>query len=104
MIRLAQLFRLKNWNRVRQAAKQWKFGMTSAQEQQWLRTYAAQTYRGAGVMVDLGCFLGATTIALAEGLTLNRSENRSRYMLTISLSGTQASKHGLKEKKSKGYL
>jgi hypothetical protein len=78
MIRWAQLFRVKNRNRVRQAAKHWKFGMTSAQEQQWLRTYAAQSYRGAGVIVDLGCFLGATTIALAEGLTLNRQRKQKQ--------------------------
>lgn len=45
--------------------------MTSRQEQHWLRTYAAQTYRGIGAIVDLGCFFGATTISLAEGLLLN---------------------------------
>ena len=45
--------------------------MTSRHEQHWLRTYAAETYRGIGAIVDLGCFLGATTISLAEGLALN---------------------------------
>jgi hypothetical protein len=45
--------------------------MTSRQEQQWLRRYAARSYRGTGAIVDLGCFLGATSIALAEGLALN---------------------------------
>jgi Methyltransferase domain len=52
--------------------------MTSRQEQQWLRSYAARTYRGTGAIVDLGCFLGATTIALAEGLALNRRANRKQ--------------------------
>jgi hypothetical protein len=52
--------------------------MTSRQEQQWLRRYAARTYRGIGAIVDLGCFLGATTIALAEGLALNRKAKRKQ--------------------------
>jgi Methyltransferase domain len=52
--------------------------MTSRQEQQWLRTYAARSYSGTGVIVDLGCFLGATTIALAEGLVLNRKAKRKQ--------------------------
>jgi hypothetical protein len=58
--------------RLRQLRKSWKFGMTSRREQHWLRKYAAQSYRGLGAIVDLGCFLGGTTIALAEGLALNR--------------------------------
>jgi len=45
--------------------------MTSRHEQHWLRTYGAETYRGVGAIVDLGCFLGATTISLTEGLALN---------------------------------
>jgi hypothetical protein len=52
--------------------------MTSRQEQQWLRTYAARSYRGIGAIVDLGCFLGATTIAVAEGLALNRKARRKQ--------------------------
>ena len=45
--------------------------MTTRHEQHWLRSYAAQTYRGTGAIVDLGCFLGASTISLAQGLALN---------------------------------
>jgi hypothetical protein len=52
--------------------------MTSQREQRWLRTYAAHSYRGMGAIVDLGCFLGATTISLAEGLALNSNRNRER--------------------------
>jgi hypothetical protein len=52
--------------------------MTSRQEQRWLRKYAAQSYRGTGAIVDLGCFLGATTVALAEGLALNSKANRGQ--------------------------
>ena len=68
---LAKLLPLKRRRQLRKLGKNWKFGMTSQAEQQWLRTYAAQRYRGIGAIVDLGCLLGATTIALAEGLALN---------------------------------
>lgn len=71
MNRLAKLFRVKNRRQLRELAKKSEFGMTSPREQRWLRTYAAQSYRGTGAIVDLGCFLGATTISLAEGLSLN---------------------------------
>jgi hypothetical protein len=52
--------------------------MTTRQEQHWLRTYAAESYTGSGAIVDLGCFLGATTISLAEGLALNRKTKRKQ--------------------------
>ena len=49
---LTKLFSLKKRRRLRKLARTWKFGMTTPQEQQWLRTYAAQTYRGVGAIVD----------------------------------------------------
>ena len=52
--------------------------MTSKKEQEWLRSYAANRYQGAGEIVDLGCFLGATTISLAEGLALNPRAKQKR--------------------------
>jgi hypothetical protein len=74
----AELFGLRNRRHLRELGKTRKFGMTSQQEQHWLRTYAARSYRGNGAIVDLGCFLGATTIALAEGLELNGKANRKQ--------------------------
>ncbi|MFZ3374960.1 MAG: hypothetical protein WA183_05355 [Chthoniobacterales bacterium] len=68
---LSKFFGLKNRRQLRELAKKTEFGMTTRQEQHWLRTYTAQRYRGIGAIVDLGCFLGATTISLAEGLSLN---------------------------------
>jgi hypothetical protein len=68
LLRPRQYFAL----RAKRKNKARAFGMTSWREQDWLRTYAACTYQGRGAIVDLGCFLGATTIALAEGLALNR--------------------------------
>ena len=78
---------------LRKLNKSWKFGMTSRREQQWLRRYAAQSYRGAGAIVDLGCFLAGTTIALAEGLALNRRAHRQQihaYDLFIWNEGYEA--------------
>ena len=78
MSRLIDLFRFKHWRELRALKKQKQFGMTSLGEQHWLRTYAARRYRGDGAIVDLGCFLGATTIALAQGLDLNPKAKRKR--------------------------
>src|SRR5437667_8427734 len=74
----AELFGLRTRLHLRKLGRTWKFGMTSRPEQRWLRNYAAQRYCGVGAIVDLGCFLGATTIALAEGLVLNRKANRKQ--------------------------
>ncbi len=68
---LRRLLRPTRYFYLRSKRNRQEFGMTSRHEQHWLRTYAAETYRGIGAIVDLGCFLGATTISLAEGLALN---------------------------------
>ncbi|MDJ1170565.1 glycosyltransferase family 4 protein [Roseofilum sp. BLCC_M154] len=47
-------------------------GMTSAQEQIFLREYGEHQYSGQGEMVDVGCWLGSATISLAQGLEKNR--------------------------------
>ena len=75
---LADLVNLNRSRELRRLGKSWKFGMTSRPEQEWLRNYAARRYRGLGAIVDLGCLLGATTIALAEGLALNRKTGRQK--------------------------
>lgn len=53
-------------------------GMLVEQECDWFRTYAADTYSGAGAMVDLGCFVGSTTISLAQGLGVNRTAKAAK--------------------------
>jgi len=68
---LRNLLRPRRYFYLRSKRNKQAFGMTSRHEQHWLRTYAAETYRGIGAIVDLGCFFGATTISLAEGLLLN---------------------------------
>ncbi len=70
-VALRNLLRPRRYFELRAKKKKREFGMTSWHEQHWLRTYAARTYQGIGAIVDLGCFLGATTISLAEGLALN---------------------------------
>ena len=76
MIAVSKLLRPLRHFHLRSQSNKEELGMTTRQEQHWLRTYAAQTYRGKGAIVDLGCFLGASTIALAQGLTLNSKARR----------------------------
>lgn len=51
--------------------RNWIPAWTSPEEQNYLTNYAAKDYRGAGEIVDLGCLLGATTLALGKGLQSN---------------------------------
>lgn len=46
-------------------------GMTTPNEQAYFEWYARQLYTGRGAIVDLGCWLGSTTIPLARGLRAN---------------------------------
>src|SRR5258708_17126603 len=43
-------------------------GMLSANEWRFLRWYAKKVFRGAGSIVDLGSWLGASAASLASGL------------------------------------
>lgn len=52
-------------------------GMTSPQEQSYLEKYARNAFSGTGEIVDLGCWLGSTTIPLARGLEKNRNSRTS---------------------------
>src|SRR5687768_8016221 len=47
------------------------YGMTSIEEQNYFRRYTQDIYSGVGEIVDLGCWLGSTTIPLAQGLRKN---------------------------------
>lgn len=61
------------------ASSDWLLGMTTHEEQSYFEEYARSMYSGSGEIVDLGCWLGSTTIALAKGLAENPSpEARSR--------------------------
>jgi hypothetical protein len=46
-------------------------GMTSRQERNFVRQYAARDFSGGGAIVDLGCWLGSFTLPLATGLREN---------------------------------
>jgi hypothetical protein len=48
-------------------------GMTALSDQRYLERYGRDDYTGAGDVVDLGCWLGSTTIPLAKGLDQNPS-------------------------------
>jgi hypothetical protein len=46
-------------------------GMLSIQERQYLYEYTKTEYSGRGAIVDLGCWLGSSTIPMAMGLVEN---------------------------------
>ncbi len=48
-------------------------GMTTREEQDFLRAYGRNQFTGAGAIVDLGSWLGSTAIPLAQGLSQNPS-------------------------------
>ncbi|MCA9465712.1 MAG: hypothetical protein KC643_09765 [Nitrospira sp.] len=47
-------------------------GMTTDTERAYFQWYAQHIYVGTGALVDLGCWLGSTTISLAKGLAKNK--------------------------------
>lgn len=57
--------------RVKRAFSSDLLGMTSSTEQEYLEWYGENTYKGAGDVVDLGCWLGSTTIPLTRGMLRN---------------------------------
>lgn len=46
-------------------------GMTTPSERAWLWRYGRRGYLGKGAVIDLGCWLGSTTIPLLDGLSGN---------------------------------
>ncbi|WP_333299216.1 AMP-binding protein [Microcoleus sp. AT13-A6] len=53
------------------SSRQWILGMTSWEEQVFLEDYTKNEYSGRGEIVELGCWLGSSTISLARGLEAN---------------------------------
>lgn len=56
---------------IYKTAKPKLLGMTSPSEQAFLEWYASTAFAGVGAMLDLGSWLGSSTISLARGLALN---------------------------------
>ena len=61
-------------NEIKQQLSQLS-GMTSLPERMHLYQYASNEYLGEGEIVDLGCWLGSSTISLAIGLQNNNRVN-----------------------------
>jgi hypothetical protein len=51
----------------------WSVGMTSLNDQKYLQWVAQELYKGSGMIVELGCWLGSLTQSLCRGLELNQS-------------------------------
>lgn len=76
--------------------RRWVFGMTSMEEQLFLEDYAQNQYLGQGEIVELGCWLGSSTISFAMGLEKNVSITNKKgrihsYDLFIWSSGMEKS-------------
>lgn len=56
-------------------------GMISENERKFLYYYASQLYSDCGRIVDLGCWLGATTLSLAAGLRENKLITQSEKQI-----------------------
>lgn len=70
LARYPQLYRAGVW---RQRREQDRIpGMTALTERAYFKWHAQEEFTGSGVIVDLGCWLGSTTAAMAMGLTANR--------------------------------
>ncbi len=52
-------------------SRRWILGMTSIEEQLFLENYAKNEYSGKGEIVELGCWLGSSSISLGMGLAAN---------------------------------
>lgn len=61
------------------------YAMTTDNELQFVETYARDQFRGRGKIVDLGCWYGATTLALARGLSANRRATSHRMIEAFDL-------------------
>jgi hypothetical protein len=57
--------------RLKRAFARELVGMTSKTEQDYFARYGEKIYAGKGEIVDLGCWLGSTTIPLVKGLLKN---------------------------------
>jgi hypothetical protein len=57
---------------LRTAALKAPIGMISLYERAFLCWYAAERYTGSGLIVELGSFAGASTVAISEGLTRSK--------------------------------
>jgi predicted O-methyltransferase YrrM len=66
------------------------YSMLSNLEREYLHTFALKKYAGQGAIVDLGCWLGSSTIALASGVASTRIYDCGQPLSTrtIYLSGT----------------
>jgi hypothetical protein len=68
---------------------QWRVGMTSSNEQAYLRWLVARRFSGQGAIVELGCWLGSLTSSLAMGLRENPHHAVTKIHVRSVRLGTQ---------------
>lgn len=59
------------------------FGAITPEEKVFIEEFTSTLYSGDGEVVDLGCWLGATTISLAKGLNKNPNPKASRNKIHV---------------------
>jgi hypothetical protein len=72
------------------------YGMTIQNEQRYFQWYAKEIYRGNGAIVDLGCWLGSTTIPLARGLRQNERVKSDAKIYAYDLFQWESWMNGMK--------
>lgn len=77
---LVALYLLVTGKKARKPDHRFKhlLGMTTSEERRMFNQYGERLYTGAGEIVDLGCWLGSTTIPLIEGLLANKAFDRTK--------------------------
>jgi methyltransferase family protein len=73
----------RRYIKYRQPAGLWS--MTVPRELAFCQSFAREHFCGAGKMVDLGCWFGATTFSLARGLSRNRRAKNYRRIDAFDL-------------------
>lgn len=90
MVSIKNKFKYRNYKK--DISPQKIMGMTSPLELAFLHFYAKKIYTGQGEIVDLGCWLGATSAALAKGLLQNpKVSNKSKRIHAYDLFYWEAS-------------
>ncbi len=73
----------ERYKTYRKANHPWS--MTTNRELCFCESYARECFSGAGIIVDLGCWLGATTYSFAKGLAENIRARQNRIVHAFDL-------------------
>ena len=61
----------------------WQPSAITNEEKHFLEEFARDTYSGFGEIVDLGCWMGSSTVSLAKGLSENKSSQTQNKKIHV---------------------